>query len=380
MIFTKRPNRTMVTTTMNQYVFLVLLMTNLNSPSASSQQIIVNNTNNRSSNGGGEGGGGELQQQSRKLTDEVEMITHSNLISEDSSVSKVAKPKIDLHAALNVDAKDYQYFNAATAVSTPKYESSSYDHPNYESAHYESLQREVNTYEAQTNYQDLSGNYELPKYGPPMPPLPPSVEIPSNYKIDESDLTHSYYTQQFEPLPYAPGDSFLGNRHAHAVPVAAAHEAVLPMSQPVTTISQIIPNHSGHPGHIMKVIHPPVWSPEVEKLENQYLETYRTIKSSVLSFYYKMQYIVNYFMSLFTFAGELSSLVEKTVFFFYCFYILLHLLHTHSAQSSVLFSIRNIIIHITASAYTVFSRALSPPLSLSISFISFVVFCCLKRS
>lgn len=280
----------MVTTTMNQYIFIVLLISNLNSQSANTQQISAK-TNY---------GGVELQQQSRKLSDEVEIITHSNLINEDSPDSKVAKPKIDIHT-LDGEAKQYQYFNDATAVSTPKYESSDYELTKYDSPKYESLQYEATKYEHPKNYP--TSNYDLPKYGPPLPPLPPSIEIPSNYKIDESDLTHSYYAQQFEPMSYVPSDTFMGNMPMHTIPSSAAHE-MLPLS-PTASISQIPPIHSG-PSHIVRVTHRPVWAPEMQKLESQYLETYRNIKSSVLSFYYKMQYIVNYFMSLFTFAGELN--------------------------------------------------------------------------
>ena len=98
-------------------------------------------------------------------------------------------------------------------------------------------------------------------------------------------------------MSYGQNDNFVGNRPVHGIQ-STGHD-VLPVS-PVTSIAPI------HPGQIVKVLetHRPIWVPEMQKLESQYLETYRTIKSSVLTFYYKMQYIVNYFMSLFTFAGK----------------------------------------------------------------------------
>lgn len=289
----------MVTTTMIQYIFIVLLISGLNSQSASSLQIGAKTNNN--DNNGGIG----VQHKSRILSDNVEIITYSNLINDDidSSALKVAKSKNDVNGLLDGAAKEYQYFNDASAVSTPKYELSNYDLAKYESPKYESLQYDATKYEPSANYDPV--NYEAPKYGPPLPPLPPSIEIPSNFKIDESDLTHSYYTQQFEPMSYVPSDTFNRNRPVHVIP-STAHD-VSPIS-PATSISQLAPIHSG-PSHIVKITsNRPIWAPEMQKLESQYLETYRTVKSSVLSFYYKMQYVVNYFMSLFTFAGELNTL------------------------------------------------------------------------
>lgn len=289
----------MVTTTMIQYMFTVLLISGLNSHSASSLQIGAKTNNNDKYGGMG------VQQKSRKLADNVEIITYSNLINDDivdSSALKVAKSKNDVNALLDGDAKEYQYFNDASAVSTPKYELSNYDMTKYESPKYESLQYDATKYDPPANYEP--SNYEAPKYGPPLPPLPPSIEIPSNYKIDESDLTHSYYTQQFEPMSYAPSDTFTdGKRPIHVIP-SSAHEL-----SPISPATSIAPIHPG-PGHIVRVTHSgPIWAPEMQKLETQYLETYRSIKSSVLSFYYKMQYVVNYFMSLFTLAGELNILL-----------------------------------------------------------------------
>lgn len=285
----------MVTTTMIQFMLIVLLINSINSQSANSQRISVQKNNNENNSNGDVG----LQkQQSRKLTNEMESIIHSNLLNNNSKVSKMAKPKNDIHG-LDEEAKEYQYFNDASAVSTPKYELSNYDVAKYESPKYESLQYEATNYEPPMNY-------EPSKYGPPLPPLPASIEIPSNFKIDESDLTHSYYSQ-LEPMSYAPdgGETFIRNRPVHTVPTSL--NEVHPLS-PVTSISQNSPIHSS-PGRIVKVTHRPIWAPEMQQLESQYFETYRAIKSSVLSFYYKMQYYINYFMSLFTFAGELNTII-----------------------------------------------------------------------
>lgn len=305
----KWQTKMVTTTTMIEYMFVVLLISGLNSQSARSQKISAKLNNNNNDNN---------DPDSRKLKDNVEIITYSNLIVDDSSSSsKKAKPKYDVHDNLDMeeDTKEYQYFNDASAVSTPKYEhdlSPNYDLTKYESPKYESLQYDPPTNYDPSNYE--ASNYEPPKYGPPLPPLLSSIKIPSNFKIDESDLTHSYYTQQqFEQMPYVPSDPLIGDGPI-PVPVsvpASTHE-MLPID-PATSISHIQPIshqpiHSG-PSHIVKVTHRPIWAPEMQKLESQYMDAYRSIKSSVLSFYYKMHYLVNYFMSLFTFAGELNALI-----------------------------------------------------------------------
>lgn len=282
------------TTTMIQYLLIVLLVSCLDSQSANSQKISAKlNTNDKND-------------APRKLKDSVEIITYSNLIVDDGSTnSKVAKPKNDIHGMVMDadDTKEYQYFNDASEVSTPKYAhdlSPNYDLTKYESPKYESLQ-----YEPPANYESSdfdSPNFEPPKFGPPLPPLLPSIKIPSNFKIDEADLTHSYYSQQFDPMQYASNDPLLRDEPVHAIPVSVPVPVSTHDMHPIAPISHQ-PFHTG-PSHIVKVTHRPIWAPEMAKLESQYLETYRSIKSSVLSFYYKMHYFVNYFMSLFTFAGE----------------------------------------------------------------------------
>lgn len=262
----------MVASTMIQYVFIVLLINS--SLSVSDHQISARIVND------GDVGDVELQEQPRKLTDEEEIVTYSNSINDDSSApSKVVKLKNDIQTLGGV-AKDYQYFNDASSVSTPKYESK------HASPKYESLQ-----FAAPVNYDSL--NYEQPKYAPPLPPLPPSIKIPSNFKIDESDLAHSYYTQFDPSMSYVSSDTFIGNQPVHTIPASALDEPY--------PISHIAPNH------LIKVIHQPSWAPEIQRLENHYLDTYHTIKTSVLSFYYKMEYIANYLMGIFNFAGELKT-------------------------------------------------------------------------
>lgn len=281
----------MTTTTMIQFILIVLLINSINSQSANSQRISLKKNNNENNSDDDDV---RLQnQQPRKLSHVVENITHSNYINDDGTISEAAKSNSNIHD-LDEEAKEYQYFNDASAVSTPKYDLSNYDLAKYESPKYESLQY-------------APANYEPTKYGPPLPPLPASIEIPNNYKIDESDLTHSYYSQ-LEPTSYDPSDTFIRNRPVHAIPSSLYDQQ--PIS-PGTSISEVSSIHSV-PGRIVKVTHHPIWAPDVQRLESQYFETYRAIKSSVLSFYYKMQYILNYVMGLFAFAGELNTFISGT--------------------------------------------------------------------
>lgn len=98
----------------------------------------------------------------------------------------------------------------------------------------------------------------------------PEITYDNHEPINQLDLNHSYYHSQLEPTPQISNDDY----------------AVQP---------QIIPSH-----HIVKVTREPIWAPEVVKLENQYITTFRSIRSSVMSFYYRMQNFVSYVMSFFS--------------------------------------------------------------------------------
>lgn len=104
---------------------------------------------------------------------------------------------------------------------------------------------------------------------------PKYVTIPSDITTYEThqtnqqlDLNHSYLSQ-LERTPHISNDNY----------------AVQP---------QNIPSH-----HIVKVTTEPIWPPELVKLENQYIVTFRSIRSSVMSFYHRMQIFFNYVMGLF---------------------------------------------------------------------------------
>lgn len=54
------------------------------------------------------------------------------------------------------------------------------------------------------------------------------------------------------------------------------------------------------PTHIVRVKQEEaIWNQDMMKLENQYLDTFRSIKTSVMGFFYKMQGFVNYVVGLF---------------------------------------------------------------------------------
>lgn len=104
----------MMTKSIIQYFFIVWLIISLDliaqcqcSPSANIQQTSVNRSKN------------DVQAESRKLTDDVEVITqYSNVLDEDSPVM----------IGDNM-MKDFQYFNDPNAIATPKYEPSKYEPP-----------------------------------------------------------------------------------------------------------------------------------------------------------------------------------------------------------------------------------------------------------
>lgn len=126
--------------------------------------------------------------------------------------------------------------------------------------------------------------YEDPSVHTTLKYEPPSIEIPNNHKpVHELDLNESYFP--LEPLPYIPGHNF-------------------------------IPPPPPPPKHYLKVKEP-FWMPEVVQLENQYIDTFRSIKSSVMNFYYRMQNFVNYFVNMFSF-GEFSQFSQLyTMHFMY---------------------------------------------------------------
>lgn len=98
-----------------------------------------------------------------------------------------------------------------------------------------------------------------------------TITYSNHQPIHQLDINHTFYPQ-LEQTAYVPSENY----------------ADVPPPLPP-------PSH-----HLLKVTREPFWAPDVIKLENQYLATFRSIKSSMMSFYYRMQNFVNYFMSFFS--------------------------------------------------------------------------------
>lgn len=130
-----------------------------------------------------------------------------------------------------------------------------------------------------------------PKYDPS---LPSSIDVPSNHQpAQQIDVNQSYFPQ-LETVPYIPNVPSIPS-----IPSIAHDPFIAP--PPIGPIGQ---------NHLVKVTREPFWAPEVYKLENQYIDTFRSIKTSVMGLYYRMQNFVSYIVSLFT----LGKLQAKTAF------------------------------------------------------------------
>lgn len=272
--------------------YIVLLISSLDliapcqcSPSATNQQSTSERSINNSSS--------KAQEQSRKLTDEVEIITsNANLIgAENPNVESSIRDDI---------AKEFQYFNDPSEITTPKHDSL--------------LQK----------YELAFRKYELPKtpkmeqplkkYEPPLPP--PSIKLPNNHRSDISDFTQHPYYQQFEPIPFIQGDSIMGrlpssDSSAHsiqAVQVVPQMYSMVPgqSAPPVSSISSVSSFSSTHPesGELVKFARQPIWAPEAQKVEEAAIGTIHSIRTSMMNIYLKVYDIVNYVWSFFAFYGK----------------------------------------------------------------------------
>ncbi|XP_055299241.1 uncharacterized protein LOC129566895 [Sitodiplosis mosellana] len=123
-----------------------------------------------------------------------------------------------------------------------------------------------------------------PRYDPP-----PSIDVPSNHQPAHQIDLHQSYFPQLETVPYI--------ANVPSIPSIQSDAYIAP--PPIAPAGQ---------NHLVKVTREPFWAPEVYKLENQYIETFRSIKTSVMGMYYRMQNFISYIMSLFTL--ENSPIVE----------------------------------------------------------------------
>lgn len=74
----------------------------------------------------------------------------------------------------------------------------------------------------------------------------------------------------------------------------------------VTNNNYMVPRPSPTPMHIVRVTQaePVVWQNDLMKMDNQYFDTFRSIKTSVLGFITKMQHFDNYVVEFFAEEGE----------------------------------------------------------------------------
>lgn len=126
------------------------------------------------------------------------------------------------------------------------------------------------------------------------PSLQSSIDVPNNHQPAYQDDVNQSYFPQLETVPYI--------ANVPSIPSIQSDPYIAP--PPIGPIGQ---------NHLVKVTREPFWAPEVYQLENQYIDTFRSIKSSVMGMYYRMQNFVSYIMSLFT-LGKFQA--TKTFFFF----------------------------------------------------------------
>lgn len=245
----------MMTKAMIQYISIVWLIISLDliaqcqcSQSANTLQTSVNRTNNS-----------DMEAQLRKLPDDVESITtFSNVLSDDSQ-AMVADEML----------KNFQYFNDPDAISSAN--------------------------DAQSNLDEAS-DYEQP--------LPPR-QLPINHRpIPGMDLNQGFFPQM-DSVPYVPSENFIP---PGGPPITAIQpNEPIPLDEPPSSIddnSLDQPTDLSLANKIVKVIREPFWAPDFYKLEHKYMSTLRGLTSSVVTFYYKMQDLVVYFLNLFKMPGE----------------------------------------------------------------------------
>lgn len=187
-----------------QYVYVVCLISSLDLIAQCQCSQSANNQTSEKPNN-------NVQEQARKLSDDIEPVTsYTNLLADPIIADGITR--------------EFQYYNEPMEITTPNYDP------------------------------------------------PPSIELPSNHQpVHQMDINQSFFPQ-IEAAPYVPSDAF---------------SAPLPIQNT-----------------LVKVTREPFWAPEVYKLENQYISTFRSIKTSVMGLYYRMQNFVSYVFSLFNTYGK----------------------------------------------------------------------------
>lgn len=180
--------------------------------------------------------------ESRKLSDSVEPITtFTNLISDQENSDLVIN-----HDQI-ITNNEFQYYNEPIELSTPKYDTiSSHTYSNHRPIH---------------QFDTINDSY--------FPEL-----------------------EQTAHLDYVPNSDYV----APIPPLQQQHLS----STPIQTIPNYNPNPTLNNHQLVKVTREPFWATDVIKLEDQYISTFRSIKTSVMSVFYRMQDFISYLMGFFS--------------------------------------------------------------------------------
>lgn len=181
-----------------------------------------------------------------KLQDDVDTATHPNLANEANSLPLT------------------QYYSNPIT-------------PSYEKNH---------NYEISANAVSNSQNYGAnPVAHSPLSTLPAfnSAYHTQNRPIDDQlDINQTYFPQYDQTAYVSNNNNYIAQAPGNAI-------ARVPT-----------PGH-----HVVKITTGPFWEPDLLKLENQYMASFRSMieasRATVTNMYYKIQTFVNYVMSFFTF-------------------------------------------------------------------------------
>lgn len=125
---------------------------------------------------------------------------------------------------------------------------------------------------------------------------PPSIDLPTNHQpIHKLDVNQQYFPD-VETVSFVPSDPYHPNLpNLQNLPNVPNDPFVVAPPTPT----------------FVRVTREPIWAKDVLNLENQYISTFRSIKTSVMSFYSKMQDFLNYFMSFFSLGRQISYSDQK---------------------------------------------------------------------
>lgn len=104
-------------------------------------------------------------------------------------------------------------------------------------------------------------------------------------EYESNPIAHYYSDQQSDIINHTYFPPLLKQQTSYAPPKPFKY--IVPLAKPP---------------HYVKIMNDdqPFWEQDLVKLENQYMDTFRNIKSSVMGFFYKMQDFVSFVFKMFT--------------------------------------------------------------------------------